>query len=175
MNLSEFLRLSGWDTPEPAQASRMALSLDFMTLEMGEQELRRPVSDPSPWLTQGKRTALKVMQLMQAISFDAPVRTGYLPAGWRLICYRTFNAPTDRPGNYYTLPGSPSTRLAVARNQFVAWSAVLTSPSTCLISKVGDAYVDWARDRGVPPDYRRGSAPQFFIPLPKRTISLSAL
>ena len=40
MNLSEFLRLSGWDTPEPAQASRMALALDFMTLEMGEQELR---------------------------------------------------------------------------------------------------------------------------------------
>ncbi|MCX5691652.1 MAG: hypothetical protein NTV94_17980 [Planctomycetota bacterium] len=173
MNLSQFLQLSHWQLKDAAEAANMTIALAFFTREVSAEELCSPVPDPSPWLTGAGGTPLRIMEFMQAIDFGNPLVTAYLPAGWRLQCYRTPGSRSSNAGRYYTELGTPGVKLAIPGDQFVSWQATLVRPASCLISTVGDAYIDWARQRGIPARYGGGGARQYFLPGGPEVVALS--
>ena len=68
-----------------------------------------------------------------------------------------------RFGRFFSLLHTSPGSLAIPRDQTSARLYEATCSFSALASTVADAYVDWAMERGISPQYRHGGGRQFYI------------
>ncbi len=163
-SLSDFLKQTGWETDTSSPG--LGIAYTFFNLNVPLTELLEADCDPGPWSLKTNGAVVRLTQWMQAIDFAGPVHSEYLPAGTRLWSY---HSPTQtRPGNWFTLPGMPASAMAIDRTKTEPHAYVAIHPFPALISRVSDAYVDWARQYGVREQYRDGGGTQIFVWKPEQ-------
>jgi hypothetical protein len=160
ITLQQFLDFTGWGTP--ALPGTMQMALEFFQDVVPQDDLRAIDDDPGFYALPSGGPFYCLTRWMQSFDFSHPVQRVYLPPG-RLL--KAFVAPSagQRLGHYFTSGRTPSGALAIPRDQTVPRWFVVQYLAPALAGTVSDAYVDWARQRGIDPEYRRGSGDQFFI------------
>lgn len=171
MDLSSFLSLAGWSTPEPNRAANMSKALEFFTRTLGDGKLHSRITDPSPWLVAKGGLPLRIMELMQCNDFSSDITERELSPGMKLVCYRSSSQiKAKKLGQYYTTPGTGPGVLAILPEQDTPVLVTVKQRTVALESKAGDAFASWSE--GLPIDgslYRRGGGTQFFVPDPTLT------
>lgn len=192
MTLQQFLDYTGWEGSASQDRMTVALEHFQNTVPLGYlgQPVKDPVTPegrslgPTPWSVPKSsrtdrrpsgphprlvasrahdRTTINLCLLMQTIDFSHPVSVWLIPKGTLLKAFHTASDPVGRPGCFFTLQQTSSGSLAIPRDQMAARVYEATCSFVALASIVADAYVDWAMNRGVSPQYQHGGGRQLYI------------
>jgi hypothetical protein len=163
--LDEYIAYTGWEVPGVIYKRNMGLALDYFQKNVPLPVLKQRV-ERGPWTLPVGGEVIRLTSWMQAIDYGKPVDPNCLvPANYVLIAFRVDSdiRKEQARGNWYTYQTTQQNTVAIVHDQERKRLYKVVAPIKCLKTTVADAYVDWARQRGVNPEYRAGGGIQLFL------------